>query len=41
MRLPHSALLVMGQADSYVAQTFNAMEYVVKQNGQCTVEAAP
>lgn len=40
-RLPHTTVLVVGQADSYVAQTFDAVDCVVKQNGQCTVEAAP
>ncbi len=40
-RLPHTTVLVVGQADSYVVQTFDAVDCVVKQNGQCTVEAAP
>lgn len=36
-RLPHTTVLVVGQADSYVAQTFDAVDCVVKQSGQCTV----
>ena len=39
-RLPHTTVLVVGQADSYVAQTFDAIDCVVKQSGQCTVEEA-
>ena len=40
-RLPHNTVLVVGQADSYVSQTFDAVDCVVKQSGQCTVEEAP
>lgn len=39
--LPQSTVLLVGQADSYVARTFDAVDVVVKQGGQTTIEAAP
>ena len=39
-RPPHTNVQVVGQADSYMAQTFDAVDCVVKQNGKCNVEAA-
>ncbi|BDA43190.1 probable DNA double-strand break repair Rad50 ATPase [Coccomyxa sp. Obi] len=40
-RLPHTTVLLVGQANTYVAQTFDAIDVVVKQGGQTTVEVAP
>ncbi len=40
-RLPHTTVLVVGQADSYVAQTFDAIDCVLKESGQCSVQEAP
>jgi hypothetical protein len=39
-RLPHDTVLLVGQADSYVAQTFDAVDVVVKEGGQTSVEVA-
>ncbi|KAK9914871.1 hypothetical protein WJX75_001641 [Coccomyxa subellipsoidea] len=39
--LPHSTVLLVGQASTYVAQTFDAVDVVVKQGGRTTVEVAP
>lgn len=40
-RLPHTTVLLVGQADSYVSQTFDAIDVVIKQGGMTTIEAAP
>lgn len=40
-RLPHTTVLLVGQANTYVSQTFDAIDVVVKQGGQTTVELAP
>lgn len=40
-RLPHSTVLLVGQANTYEAQTFDAVDVVVKQGGRTTVEVAP
>lgn len=40
-RLPHTTVLLVGQANTYVSQTFDAIDVVVKQGGRTTVEVAP
>lgn len=38
--LPHSTILVVGQADSHLAQAFDNVDVVVKRNGCATVQKA-
>ncbi len=38
--LPQQSVLLVGQADSYAAQTVDAVDIVVKRGGVCTLEEA-
>jgi len=38
--LPHTSILVVGQADSYLAQITDNVDVVIKRNGCASIELA-